>query len=359
MIKVLQVGCGKMSKYLMRYVYEKGATIVGAVDIDNKIIGKDIGFVMDSEDKNIIIQSVRRLDTIIEQEKPDIAIISTMSLLNDIRDVLRILASKGINVITTCEEAFFGINSNPFTYKEIDVLAKANNCTIVGSGYQDVFWGNLVSIIAGTTHRIDKIKGNSSYNIEDYGLALAEAHGAGLTLKEFSKKIAKANNISDEERQKLINDKEFLPSYMWNTIGWIADNLGLNIISMEQKSIPITEEKDLSSDTLNMVIRKGYVTGMSALVTAETEEGITLEAECIGKVYTETDFDINEWSILGEPDTTVTIKRPATVELTCANIVNRIPDVINAPSGFISTSSMNPPTYKSKSLYEYLKNSLS
>ena len=90
------------------------------------------------------------------------------------------------------------------------------------------------------------------------------------------------------------------------------------------------------------------------MVTAKTEEGITIEAECIGKVYAKDEYDKNEWTIIGEPETTVTVKRPATVELTCADIVNRIPDVINAKPGFIPTSQMPEPKYRLKPLHEYL-----
>src|SRR5690625_2049049 len=127
-----------------------------------------------------------------------------MSLLNDIKDAFLLCAKLGINAISTCEEAFFPFNSNPTVTDEIDKLAKANNCTITGSGYQDVYWGQLISSIAGSTQKITKIKGSSSYNVEDYGIALAEAHGAGLTLEEFDKKIASADEISEDERQKVI-----------------------------------------------------------------------------------------------------------------------------------------------------------
>ena len=262
-IKVFQIGCGKMSIYTMRYVYEHGAKIVGAVDINPKLIGKDIGEVMETEPKNVPIASLVNLEEYLKATKPDIAIITTMSLLNDVKNEIRICASLGINVITTCEEAFFASNSNPTIWKELDVLAKANKCTITGCGYQDIFWGNLISVIAGTTHKITKIKGSSSYNVEDYGIALAQAHGAGLSLEDFDKEIAAVDRMTTEERQAIIDSGNYSPSYMWNTAGWLADKLNLHITEISQECIPQTYNEDLESTTLGMNIKAGNATGMS------------------------------------------------------------------------------------------------
>ena len=354
-VKVVQYGVGKMSVYTMRYVYENGGEIVGAIDINPNIIGKDIGEIMNTENKGVIVSSAEDAKKVLEETKPDICIVTTMSLISDLETPLMLCAELGVNAITTCEEAFFPANSNPNLTKKIDELAKKNNCTITGSGYQDIYWGQLISSIAGSTHKITKIKGSSSYNVEEYGIALAKAHGAGLTLDQFDKEVASVDRISDEERQKLIDNGTYLPSYMWNVNGWLCEKLGLHVISQSQKCVPQTYKEDLYSSTLNMTIKSGDATGMSAVVTTETKEGITIESECIGKVYSKEDFDKNEWTIFGEPNTTIVVSRPNTVELTCASIVNRIPDVINSPAGYIPTSQMGELNYRVKPLNEYIK----
>lgn len=345
-IKFVQYGCGKMSIYTMKYAIEKGYTLVGAVDINPDLIGKDVSTVLKGENLNVNIVSPLEAEKMMKKTKPDICIITTMSLMKDIEESLELCARLGINAITTCEEAFYPFNSSPTITKKIDDLAKKNHCTITGSGYQDAFWGNLIYTITGATDKITKIKGSSSYNVEDYGIALAKAHGAGLTLKEFDKEVASSDNIDEEARKKLIKKGEFLPSYMWNTTGWLCDKLGLTVVSQNQKCVPITYKKNLVSKTLNMTIKKGYATGMSAVVSTITKEGITLEIECIGKVYSKTDVDQNIWTVYGEPTTNMVITKPDTVKLTCATVVNRILDVIDAEDGFVPTSRMGELKYR-------------
>ena len=348
--KVVQYGCGKMAKYTIRYVLEKGSKIVGAFDIDQSKLGTDAGEYAGCKKIGVKIEDAHNARERLEKIKPDIVIITTMSLIKDLEDILLICAELGINAITTCEEAFYAQNSHPTLTQRLDKLAKKNGCTICGSGYQDVFWGNLITTLAGATQTITKIKGRTSYNVEDYGIALARAHGAGLSIEDFNKEIASVDNISEKQREKLIKNGDFLPSYMWNTNGWLASKLGLTVVKQTQKCVPQTYKKALNSSTLNMKIPAGIATGMSAVVTTETKEGIIIESECVGKVYAPDEFDSNEWTIEGEPNTTVIINRPATVELTCATVVNRITDVINAESGYTTTDKMPVPTYKIKSL---------
>lgn len=332
MLKFIQYGCGKMSKYTMQYAIDIGMELVGAVDINPALIGTEV--------HGVKIVSPQEFDGLLKSTKPDVVFVTTRSLLSEVSEALLTCAENGVNAITTCEEAFYPAISNPNLTARIDVTAKANNCTITGTGYQDAYWGNLVANIAGSSHNIKKIKGSSSYNVEDYGIALAEAHGAGMTLEEFDEKVASLERVSDEERAKQINAGKFVPSYMWNVVGWLSEKLGLGLTYASQKCVPTTHTEDLHSETLGMDIKAGNATGMSAVVTAKTALGIEIEAECIGKVYAPGEVDKNEWTIEGEPDTTMVISSPDTVRLTCATVVNRVVDVLNAPAGFVPTCRM-------------------
>ena len=145
-VKIVQYGCGKMSAYTMRYAIEKGYEIVGALDINPNVIGKDISEIIGCNcgEKGVKVTDVKDARKVLEETKPDVCIVTTMSLMSDLDEALTLCAELGINAITTCEEAFYPEASNPNLTEKLDKLAKENHCTITGSGYQDVFWGNLI-----------------------------------------------------------------------------------------------------------------------------------------------------------------------------------------------------------------------
>jgi len=338
----------------MRYLLEKGADIVAAFDVNPAVIGKDISEIIGGNNVGVSVSNAKDAAKMMAQLKPDVCVVATLSTMADIKDVFALCAENGVNAISTCEESLYPWNSSPAITNELDALAKKHGVTLSGSGYPDMYWGMLIDTLAGSMHKITKIKGVSSYNVEDYGIALAKGHGAGLTAAEFEKEIASYNGMSSAQQQKLVESGEYVPSYMWNQNGWLCSKMGLTVTSQVQKCIPATHTGDLNSTTLGMTIKAGEPTGMSAIVVTETAQGITLETECIGKVYAPGEFDRNDWTFFGEPETTINVNRPATVELTCANLVNRIPALVNAQPGYVSSDKLPNNVYLIKPINEYI-----
>lgn len=104
--------------------YGKGYELVGAIDINPNIIGKDVSTLLGGNELGIKIRDAKDAEELLREVKPNIVIITTMSLMNDVKDSLLLCAKLGINAITTCEEAFYPFNSSPKLSEEIDELAK-------------------------------------------------------------------------------------------------------------------------------------------------------------------------------------------------------------------------------------------
>ena len=329
-IRAIVWGCGHMGQIIIKYLHEKGVELVGAIDRNASRVGKDAGEV--SALKRALGTPIRHPDEaeqVFEKANANVCIICTRSLMADIYDSLETSARHGVNAITLAEEALYPWTTSPDLTQKLDKLAKEHNCTLTGGGFQDVFFGNLISILAAGTHRIDRIQVVIQYNIDDYGSSVAAQNGIGLTVDDF--------------KQQFSGNTE--PFASWYMNEWLCAYLGWTIRTQKQEFLPITNNETIHSNSLNSDIPVGCVMGMKAIVTTETEEGPTIENQLLGKIYAPHDIDTYECTMIGEPTTALTIRQPATAEMTCAPAVNRLRQLIDAPPGFVTTDKMPPPNY--------------
>ncbi len=312
--------------------------IVGAIGrVSN--IGLDLGKVA-GLDYPLNVKINHNADAVLSEQGADIAVVSISTGMEQMYTHIEKCVKNGLNVITSSEEALYPWETSPELTSKLDKLAKKHGVTISASGTQDVFWVNLVTVLTGVSHTIESITGKVQFDTEPWGSIALEMYFLGETKETFN---------------KAFSERPLEPSYLRTTFGAICADLGLTITKMKQRVEPIIYDEDVESLGLGKTVKKGLVTGRSTIVEAATAQGVRLHGEEIGKIFGPNDTDLNEWVIKGVPNLYLTNEKVPTEIGTVSQLVNRIPDVINAEAGFITCEKLPKLKYRAHPLHYYLR----
>jgi 2,4-diaminopentanoate dehydrogenase len=163
-----------MNSIATRMMMEKGVNIVGALARSPEKVGKDLGEVASlGYETGVIVEDDP--ERVLSTRSVDIATIAVSSYMHDMYDHLRVCAEHGTNAVTIAEECLYPWRTSPALTAELDELAKRGGVTLTGSGHQDAYWVNLVSMLMGTSHRIDTVTGQASWNVDDASWSMRQS----------------------------------------------------------------------------------------------------------------------------------------------------------------------------------------
>jgi len=338
-IKAIVYGVGAMNSVATRLMLEKGVDIVGALARSPEKVGRDLGEVAGlGLTTGVLIDDDP--ERVLSTRQADIAVVAVASYMVDMYDHLRLCAEHSVNAVTLAEEALYPWNTSPTAAAELDRLARRNGVTITGTGHQDVYWVNLVSMVLATAHRIESVTGRASWNVDDFGPEVVKDQRVDTTVEEFGVWLAEADRP---------------PSFGRNTLGALVSDLGVTVAGAETTTRPELADRPVTSKSLGVTVAAGRVIGFTDIDTVRTHEGIELRFEMTGRLYHEGEADVNDWTVHGEPELHLSNPAVPTGMTTCTQLVNRIPDVINAPPGFITVEKLPRLRYRTFPLGVYLE----
>ncbi len=328
--RVVMYGIGAMGSLIVRMLVEKGAEVVGAVARSEAKIGRDIGQVAGlRHELGVTVDS--DIDDVLARTRPDVVVMTIASYMEEMeKPTLRCLEA-GANVLSLSEELLYSRNTSPEATARIDAAAKRHGVSFMCSGQQDGFWVSLVAVLMGTAHRVDKVAGVVTWNVDDFGAELAHDQQVGVTVEQFEDWARNAQRP---------------PTFGRTALELLADVAGLHPTAATTVSRPEVARADMHCAALQRPIPKGRVTGFTDVDTVRTREGVDLVLENTGKVYLPNESDVNEWRISGDPDLNLRNDNVPTHVTTCATLVNRIPQVIAARPGYLTVGDLPQLSYR-------------
>ncbi|MEC9485264.1 MAG: 2,4-diaminopentanoate dehydrogenase [Candidatus Izemoplasma sp.] len=322
-IKIVLWGFGAMGRGMAEMLLEKdGVEITGVCDLHKDFVNTsmiDHLNVANSMHPEVIITD--DIASLLNKDRCDLVLLATDSFTKKAFPKMKQVLEAGINCISTAEEMAYPQAQEPELSKELDVIAKENGVTVLGTGINPGFIMDLLVVaLSGTMKRVEHIEAERVNSLSPFGPAVMEEQGVGITLDTFEKGV---------QNKTLAGHVGFRES-----VGMIADALGVKLDGFKQQMKPIVTNVDRKSPYGEA--KKGNVAGVNmtgqGLVDGKTfidmKHPQQIEPEMEG---THTGDYIR---IKGVPDINMAITPEIDGGIgTIAMCVNMIPHVLNARPG--------------------------
>ena len=338
-IRVVLFGLGPMGKLIAKGILEKkGMRIVGAVDIAEELVGKDLGEILDLG-KNLGVTATDNVEELLSRIKADIAVIATRSYLKEVYPTISLCVKAGINVISTCEELSYPYYKYPELAAEIDELAKKYGVTVLGTGINPGYlMDTLPIVLTGACQRVESIKVTRMMDSSKRRIPYQKKIGTGLSPEEFKRMI---------DEKKITGHVGLIES-----IAMIAAALGWKLDEIKEfPPEPVIADKEIV--TSYTTVKPGQVAGLKSIAHGIKDEKPVIILEFISHAAVEEEYDAV--SIEGVPRIHEKIAGGVHGDIgTVAVIVNMIPKVLNAKPGLVTMKDLPLPSAITEDVRVYL-----
>ena len=309
-IRVIQYGLGAIGRVAARLVLDKeNLQLVGAVDRDPKLVGRDLGDVL----------GIRRKLGIAVTDKlaaADAVVHCTTSNFEECAAQIGEIARAGMHCVTSCEEALFPYHEHRALAEKLNEVCVKHSVAAVGTGVNPGFVMDTLAVLAtAVCRRVDAMR---VLRIVDAGTrreALQRKVGAGMTEAEF---------------HKLAKQKKIRHVGLTESLVFIADALGWDLDRVEEEIAPVLSPKEVQTEYLT--VKRNAVAGVRQIARGwrDGHEALRLELQ----MYVGAPSPRDEIEIHGDPPLHLVMHggTPGDVA-TPAILVNMIPRLIEAKPG--------------------------
>jgi 2,4-diaminopentanoate dehydrogenase len=329
-IRVMQVGLGPIGMAVVQQVVTRtGFRLVGAVDVAPDWIGRDVGHLLD-RDRALGVLVSDRIDTVVKDSTPDIAVVCTSSSLEVALPLFEEILERGTPIVTTTEEAAYPDACNRAHARRLDEMARKSGVAVLSTGVNPGFMMDALPIaLTAVCERVDRIEVHRVQDARVRRLPFQQKIGTGLALDDFQQRVARGaiRHVGFAESIQMIADSLGWP--LERVTDQVSPRIAEHAVASEWFSVPAGAVCGIVQDGV------GYVTG---------EPRITLRLEA----YLGAEAPYDSVLIEGVPRIHSRIEGGVHGDIaTAAIVVNSMPAVIAAAPGLHTMRDMRLPSFYS------------